>query len=122
LANASKIEPKPLPQLSTKFEIKAIETFVELLRIQHGDNIVLFVGRANTVPALIKALDHTAEIKIPETEHDNLFVVFPKSEGAPTVCDFGSTKLLIVTFTLTLSTITNKKGGYGKLNPSTRHY
>lgn len=85
LANASKIEPKPLPQLSTKFESRDMEAFVELLRTQHRDNIVLFVGHANTVPALLKALGHTAEIKIPETEYDNLFVLFPKSEGAPTL-------------------------------------
>jgi phosphohistidine phosphatase SixA len=85
LAIASRIEPKPLPQLSTKFEPKDMETFVELLRTQHRDNIVMFVGHANTVPALPKELGHTDEIKIPETEYDNLFVVFPKSEGAPTL-------------------------------------
>jgi phosphohistidine phosphatase SixA len=81
LAIASRIEPTPLPQLSTKFDPKDMETFVELLRTEHRDNVVLFVGHANTVPALIKALGHTAEIKIPETEYDNLFVLFPKSEG-----------------------------------------
>jgi broad specificity phosphatase PhoE len=85
LAIAARIEPKPLPQLSTKFEPKDMETFVELLRTQHSENIVLFVGHANTVPALLKALGHPAEIKIPETEYDNLFVLFPKSEGPPTV-------------------------------------
>ena len=83
---ASGIEPKPpLPQLSTKFEPKDMETFVELLRSQHRENTVLFVGHSNTIPALIKALGHTAEIKISETEYDNLFVLFPKSEGPPTV-------------------------------------
>jgi hypothetical protein len=35
--------------------------------------------------ALLKALRHPAQIKIPETEYDNLFVVFPKSDGPPTV-------------------------------------
>jgi broad specificity phosphatase PhoE len=85
LALASRIEPKPLPQLSTKFDPKDMETFVELLRTQHPENIVLFVGHANTVPALLKALGHTAEIKSPETEYDNLFVLFPKIEGPPTV-------------------------------------
>ena len=62
-----------------------MESFVELLRTEHRESIVLFVGHSNTVPALIKALGHTAEIKIPETEYDNLFLVFPKSEGPPTV-------------------------------------
>ena len=59
LAIASRIEPKPLPQLSTKFDPKDMQAFVELLRSQHRDSIVLFVGQSNTVPALIKALGHT---------------------------------------------------------------
>ena len=84
-AMASGIEPKPLPQLTTKFDKSDMENFVQLLRSQYSGNIVLFVGHSNTVPALIKALRHTAEIKIPETEYDNLFVLFPKSEGPPTV-------------------------------------
>ena len=62
-----------------------MNSFVELLRTQHRNDVVLFVGHSNTVPALIKALGYPAEIKIPETEYDNLFVLFPKSEGAPTL-------------------------------------
>jgi hypothetical protein len=62
-----------------------MEAFVEFLRTQHREDIVLFVGHANTVHALIKALGHTDELKISETEYDNLFVLFSKSEGAPTV-------------------------------------
>ena len=62
-----------------------MENFVQLLRSQLRDSIVLFVGHSNTVPALIKALARTDGIKIPETEYDNLFVLFPKSEGAPTL-------------------------------------
>ena len=85
LAIASRIEPKPLPQLSTKFDPKDTETFVELLRTEHRENIVLFVGHANTAPALLKASGHPAEIKIPETEYNKLFVLFPKSEGPTTV-------------------------------------
>jgi phosphohistidine phosphatase SixA len=85
LATTLKIEPKTLPQLTTKFKTSDMESFVELLRSRHGDDIVLFVGHANTVPALLKALGHQAEIKIPETEYDNLFVVFPRSGVPPTV-------------------------------------
>ncbi len=85
LAIASSIEPKPLPQLGTKFEPRDMATFVELLRSQHREDTVLFVGHANTVPALITALGHTVEIKIPEAEYDNLFVLSPKSEDAPTL-------------------------------------
>ncbi len=64
-AIASRIEPKPLPQLTTKFDKSDMEDFVQLLRSQYSDNIVLFVGHSNTVPALLKALGHTDEIKIP---------------------------------------------------------
>ena len=85
LAKALQIEPKTLPQLTTKFKTSDMESFVELLRTQHRENIVLFVGHSNTVPALLKALGHQAEIRIPETEYDNVFVVIPKSEGHPTV-------------------------------------
>jgi len=38
----------------------------------------LLVGHTGTVPALLKALGHPVEIKIPETEFDNLFVLIPK--------------------------------------------
>jgi broad specificity phosphatase PhoE len=85
LATASGSDPKPLLQLTTKFDKSDMDNFVQLLRSQQRENIVLFVGHSNTVPALIKALGHTDEIKIPETEYDNLFVLIPKSEGAPTV-------------------------------------
>jgi phosphohistidine phosphatase SixA len=85
LATALKIEPKTLPQLTTKFNTSDMESFVELLRSRHRDDIVLFVGHANTVPALLKAFGHQAEIKIPETENGNVFVVFPRSGVPPTV-------------------------------------
>jgi hypothetical protein len=62
-----------------------MESFVQLLRTEHRESIVLFVGHSNTVPGLIKALGHTAEINIAETEYDNLFVLFSKSEGPPTL-------------------------------------
>ena len=85
LAKALQIEPKTLPQLTTKFKNNDMESFVELLHTQYRENIVFFVGHSNTVPALLKALGHPVEIKIPETEYDNVFVVFPKSDGRPTV-------------------------------------
>jgi broad specificity phosphatase PhoE len=85
LAKALNLEPQPLPQLTTKFEQKDMEEFAALLRSKHASDIVLFVGHSNTVPALLKALGHSTEIKIPETEYDNLFVLIPKSGGPPTV-------------------------------------
>jgi len=41
------------------------------------------VGHSNSVPALLKGLGYSAEIKIPETEFDNLFVLIPANDGPP---------------------------------------
>ena len=50
----------------------------------HGpDDVVLVVGHSNTVPDIVKGLGHAGDVKIEETEFDNLFVVVPKSQGAP---------------------------------------
>ena len=85
LAQALKLEPTALPQLTTKFKPSDVDAFVDLLRSRHRADIVLFVGHSNTVPALIKVLGHPNEIEIPAGEYDNLFVVVPKSEGPPIV-------------------------------------
>jgi hypothetical protein len=45
----------------------------------------LLVGHSNTVLALLKALGHPVEIKIPETDFDNLFVLIPKGQDPPIV-------------------------------------
>lgn len=83
LGQALEIEPKALWQLNTSFKQNDIDAFAALLRSEHRRDIVLVVGHANSVPALLKALGHSAEIKIPETEFDNLFVLIPMSEGPP---------------------------------------
>ena len=50
----------------------------------HGANDnVLVVGHSNTVPAILNGLGHVGEVKIEETDFDNLFVVVPKQQGAP---------------------------------------
>ena len=85
LAKLFRIEPKALGQLSTQFKQKDIDAFVGVLRSEHRSDIVLVVGHSNSVPALLKALGHPGEIKIPETEFDNLFVLISKSEGPPTL-------------------------------------
>ena len=85
LAHALRIEAKPLAQLSVQFKPSDVEAFVESLRREHRSDIVLIVGHANSVPALLKALGHPVEVKIPETEFDNLFVLTPKADGPPTV-------------------------------------
>jgi broad specificity phosphatase PhoE len=83
LAKLLRIEPKALGQLNASFKQSDIDAFAALLRSEHRRDIVLVVGHANSVPALLKALGHPVEITIPETEFDNLFVLIPKSEGPP---------------------------------------
>ncbi len=82
-AKALRIESLPQPQLGTNFKPDDLNAFVEFLRTRHKSDVVLFVGHSNTVPALIKALGHPTAIKILETEYDNLFVLIPRSDGAP---------------------------------------
>jgi broad specificity phosphatase PhoE len=85
LAQALRVESKPLARLNTQFKQSDVDAFVNVLRTEHRGDIVLLVGHSNTVPALLKALGHPVEIKIPETEFDNLFILTPKAEGPPSV-------------------------------------
>jgi phosphohistidine phosphatase SixA len=57
---------------------------VERVRTQHANETVLMVGHTDTLPGLIKALGHPEDIKIDSQDYSNLFVLVPKSEGAPT--------------------------------------
>ena len=57
---------------------------VERVRKQHANETVLMVGHTDTLPGLIKALGHSEDIKIESQDYSNLFVLVPKSEGAPT--------------------------------------
>ena len=84
LAQGLRIEPKALAQLNVQFKQSDVDAFVSLLRTEHRGDIVLLVGHTNTVPALLKALGHPEEIKVPETEFDNLFVLIPNGQGPPT--------------------------------------
>ena len=56
---------------------------VERLRKNHGGQTVLLVGHVDTLPAQLKALGHPVDIKIELQEYSNIFVVIPKSDGAP---------------------------------------
>jgi broad specificity phosphatase PhoE len=58
---------------------------VRLLRSEHGKDRVLVVGHWSTIPKILKALGNAEEIKIERSAYDNLFVVVPKGEQAPTV-------------------------------------
>lgn len=57
---------------------------VERLRKNHGGQTVLLVGHTDTLPGLLKALGHPLDIKIEPQDYSNIFVVIPKSDGAPT--------------------------------------
>ena len=59
--------------------------FVERLRTEAPDGVVLVVGHSNTVPPLLRALGCSGEVTIASDEFDNLFVVVPKSGGATLV-------------------------------------
>jgi len=83
LAESLRIEPKPLSQLNVSFKPNDIEDFVNRLRSEHRQDVVLVVGHSNSVPALLKGLGYPAEVKIPETEFDNLFVLIPGNDGPP---------------------------------------
>src|SRR5512134_2687076 len=52
--------------------------FVERLREEAPDGIVLVVGHSNTVPPLLRALGCAEEVSIASGDYDDLFVVAPK--------------------------------------------
>ena len=58
--------------------------FVERLRKNHAEQTVLLVGHTDTLPGLMKTLGHPVDIKIEPQDYNNIFVVIPKSDGAPT--------------------------------------
>jgi 2,3-bisphosphoglycerate-dependent phosphoglycerate mutase len=55
---------------------------VERLRKDHASQTVLLVGHSDTLPGLIKALGHPADIQLEPQDFGNIFVVTPKGDGA----------------------------------------
>jgi broad specificity phosphatase PhoE len=49
---------------------------VATLKISHGNEIVLVVGHAETLPAILKAYGKP-DVAIADTEYDNLFIIVP---------------------------------------------
>ena len=78
LAFALKI--KPVSVLDTD-----LKKLFKRVRDENRDGIVLIVGTARSVPALLKLFGHPADITIAPAEYDNLFVLLPKDTGPPTV-------------------------------------
>jgi broad specificity phosphatase PhoE len=60
------------------------QQLVERLKKNHAAETVLLVGHTDTLPDLIKALGHPGDVKIDAQDYGNMFVVVPKSAGAPT--------------------------------------
>ena len=58
---------------------------VRLLRSDNGKDRVLIVGHWSTIPEILKALGYPEEVKIERSAYDNLFVVVPRGDQAPTV-------------------------------------
>lgn len=56
---------------------------VARLRKEHPGQTVLLVGHTDTLPGLLKTLGYPADVKIAPDDYGNIFVVVPKSEGAP---------------------------------------
>jgi broad specificity phosphatase PhoE len=85
LAKSVGIEPKLIPQLRPGSKPSDADEFAKRLRAEHEEDVLLVVLHSNSAPALLRALGHPVAIKIPESEFDNLFVIIPRPEGAPTV-------------------------------------
>lgn len=58
---------------------------VRLLRLENGKDRVLIAGHWSTIPVILKALGYPEEVKIERSAYDNLFVVVPRGNQAPTV-------------------------------------
>lgn len=85
LAKLLGVDSRISPQLRPGSKPADAEEFAKLLKTEHRQDVVLAVLHSNSVPALLRTLGHAGAIKIPEPEFDNLFVIIPRPEGAPTV-------------------------------------
>jgi broad specificity phosphatase PhoE len=57
--------------------------FVERLRKEHANDVVLVVGHSDTVPGLVKALGVSDDVKIERADFGNVFIVTPQAGAAP---------------------------------------
>jgi broad specificity phosphatase PhoE len=76
LARELKREPTVLPKGDP-------QELVARLRANHSGQTVLMVGHTDTLPGLLKALGHPADIRIEPQDYGNMFVVIPKGDAAP---------------------------------------
>jgi len=64
---------------------ESVAATLDQVRTRDKSGVVVIVAHSNTVPAFLKALGHSSEIKIGDREHDDLFVIVPNASGPPTV-------------------------------------
>ncbi|MBI4472421.1 MAG: histidine phosphatase family protein [Acidobacteria bacterium] len=76
---------EPLADLSKKkpIPIGTSADLVSRIKRENADDVVLIVGHSNTVPELITAFGAVEKITIPDSEHDNIFILVPQSGGRP---------------------------------------
>jgi hypothetical protein len=79
LAKTLNVESKVLP-----VRLDDVEGLIRALGTHPRDRVLIVTGSLN-IPHILKALGHPVEITIPLFEYDNLFVIFPKSDGPPVV-------------------------------------
>lgn len=79
LAKTLNVESKVLP-----VRLDDVEGLIRALRTHPRDRVLIVTGSLN-IPHILKALGHPVEVTIPPFEYDNLFVIFPKSDGPPVV-------------------------------------
>jgi broad specificity phosphatase PhoE len=78
LASALKIKPVSIP-------VADREGLFRRIRTENRDDVVLIVGTAGSVPALLKMFGHPETITIAPTEYDSLFILVPKNGAPPTL-------------------------------------
>jgi broad specificity phosphatase PhoE len=76
LAHELKEQPTVLPKGDPR-------ELVARLRKEHANQKVLLVGHTDTLPGLLKALGHPANVKIDSADYGNVFVVIPKGDAPP---------------------------------------
>jgi broad specificity phosphatase PhoE len=74
--------------LGVAIEVHSYDDVPGLIKRLHSDHVgerVLIVGHWSTIPPILKALGDPREVTIERSEYDNLFLVIPKEDRAPTV-------------------------------------
>lgn len=81
LAEALRLMPVPALGVDSAYAAAMLAR----LRAHGPDDVVLVIGHFNTFVPLLRAMGHTGNTAMEDFEHDDLFVVFPRESGGPTV-------------------------------------